>query len=84
MTSTHPHRDAEIFTYILDGNLTHQDSMGSKEALPRGCVQYMSAGTGVTHSVSLTSWHGSVATAQRPGGLAVTGVGFISSSWPAS
>lgn len=47
---THPHRDAEIFSYILDGQLSHADSMGSKESLPRGCIQYMSAGTGVTHS----------------------------------
>eukprot|EP00878_Enallax_costatus_P006680 GHUV01007002.1.p1 GENE.GHUV01007002.1~~GHUV01007002.1.p1 ORF type:complete len:306 (+),score=68.25 GHUV01007002.1:47-964(+) len=47
---SHPHRDAEIFSYVLEGYLTHQDSMGSKESLPRGCIQYMSAGTGVTHS----------------------------------
>eukprot|EP00195_Chlamydomonas_chlamydogama_P006945 CAMPEP_0202890082 /NCGR_PEP_ID=MMETSP1392-20130828/591_1 /ASSEMBLY_ACC=CAM_ASM_000868 /TAXON_ID=225041 /ORGANISM="Chlamydomonas chlamydogama, Strain SAG 11-48b" /LENGTH=281 /DNA_ID=CAMNT_0049573573 /DNA_START=241 /DNA_END=1085 /DNA_ORIENTATION=+ len=47
---THPHRDAEIFSYVIDGKLSHADSMGNKEALPRGCVQYMSAGTGVTHS----------------------------------
>eukprot|EP00879_Flechtneria_rotunda_P001327 GHRR01001477.1.p1 GENE.GHRR01001477.1~~GHRR01001477.1.p1 ORF type:complete len:215 (+),score=56.36 GHRR01001477.1:905-1549(+) len=46
----HPHRDAEIFSYVLNGQLTHQDSMGSRESLPRGCVQYMSAGTGVSHS----------------------------------
>eukprot|EP00882_Tetradesmus_deserticola_P011996 GHRQ01012696.1.p1 GENE.GHRQ01012696.1~~GHRQ01012696.1.p1 ORF type:complete len:263 (+),score=79.74 GHRQ01012696.1:539-1327(+) len=46
----HPHRHAEIFSYILDGHLSHADSMGTKEALPRGCVQYMSAGRGVTHS----------------------------------
>lgn len=48
----HPHRDAEIFSYIVDGAVTHQDSMGNKEALGRGCVQYMSAGKGVVHSVS--------------------------------
>lgn len=47
---THPHRDAEIFSYVVQGELSHADSMGNKEALPRGCVQYMSAGTGVTHS----------------------------------
>eukprot|EP00877_Chromochloris_zofingiensis_P003934 jgi/Chrzof1/13541/Cz08g01120.t1 len=47
---THPHRDAEIFSYILDGHLSHQDSMGNKEALSRGCVQYLSAGNGITHS----------------------------------
>lgn len=46
---THPHHDMEIITYILKGELTHQDSMGHKESLGRGAVQYMSAGTGVTH-----------------------------------
>lgn len=46
----HPHRDAEIFTYVLEGKLTHADSMGNRESLSRGSVQYMSAGTGVTHS----------------------------------
>jgi redox-sensitive bicupin YhaK (pirin superfamily) len=40
----------EIFSYIVDGELSHRDSMGNQEALPRGCVQYMSAGTGVIHS----------------------------------
>eukprot|EP00887_Chlorella_sp_A99_P004817 scaffold4.g4817.t1 len=47
---SHPHRDAEIFSYVLDGELSHADSMGNCEALPRGCVQYMSAGTGIVHS----------------------------------
>ncbi|KAL0050358.1 hypothetical protein WJX82_009631 [Trebouxia sp. C0006] len=47
---THPHRDAEIFSYIIDGHLSHKDSMGNSEALPRGCVQYLSAGTGIAHS----------------------------------
>lgn len=46
----HPHRDAEIFSYVLDGKLSHRDSMGNQEALPRGSVQYLSAGTGITHS----------------------------------
>eukprot|EP00892_Ulva_mutabilis_P006323 jgi/Ulvmu1/4062/UM019_0040.1 len=46
----HPHRDAEIFSYIVDGKLSHADSMGNSEALGRGSVQFMSAGTGVTHS----------------------------------
>lgn len=46
----HPHRDAEIFSYIVTGELAHKDSMGNYESLPRGCVQYMSAGTGVVHS----------------------------------
>ena len=46
----HPHRDMEILTYILDGALRHQDSMGNSEQLRAGEVQVMSAGTGVTHS----------------------------------
>lgn len=67
----HPHRDAEICTfvqifmflvlpsltsclvwhrYVVDGNLTHQDSMGTQETLTRGAVQFMSAGRGVSHS----------------------------------
>lgn len=47
---THPHRDMEIVTYIIDGELTHADSMGNEETLYRGEVQYMSAGTGIYHS----------------------------------
>jgi redox-sensitive bicupin YhaK (pirin superfamily) len=47
---THPHRDMEIISYIVDGEITHKDSMGNEETLYRGEVQYMSAGTGVTHS----------------------------------
>ena len=40
----------EIITYVVDGELSHQDSMGNKEALSAGNVQYLSAGTGITHS----------------------------------
>jgi redox-sensitive bicupin YhaK (pirin superfamily) len=47
---THPHRDMEIITYVIDGELTHADNMGNKHTLQRGQVQYMSAGTGVFHS----------------------------------
>ncbi len=46
----HPHRDMEIISYVVDGELTHGDSMGNKSTLTRGQVQYMSAGTGVFHS----------------------------------
>jgi redox-sensitive bicupin YhaK (pirin superfamily) len=48
--TTHPHKNMEIFSYVLDGELTHGDSMGNVETLQRGDVQYMSAGSGVFHS----------------------------------
>ncbi len=47
---THPHKDMEIITYVLEGELTHSDSMDNKRVLTRGQVQYMSAGTGIRHS----------------------------------
>lgn len=46
----HPHRDMEIISYVVDGELTHRDSMGNHGTIGRGHVQYMSAGTGVFHS----------------------------------
>jgi len=47
---THGHREFEIFSYIVDGELEHQDSMGNLEILKRGDLQMTSAGTGIRHS----------------------------------
>jgi redox-sensitive bicupin YhaK (pirin superfamily) len=47
---THPHRDMEIITYILSGELAHKDSMGNGRVIRTGEVQYMAAGTGIQHS----------------------------------
>ncbi|MFT4175270.1 MAG: pirin family protein [Luteolibacter sp.] len=47
---THPHRDMEIFSYVLAGSLAHEDSMGNRRVLRPGEIQLMRAGSGVQHS----------------------------------
>lgn len=53
---THPHRDMEIVTWVLDGSLVHQDSRGNSGVIYPGLAQRMSAGTGIQHSEKNDSW----------------------------
>eukprot|EP01118_Nematostelium_gracile_P008528 TRINITY_DN2828_c0_g1_i3.p1 TRINITY_DN2828_c0_g1~~TRINITY_DN2828_c0_g1_i3.p1 ORF type:complete len:243 (+),score=66.41 TRINITY_DN2828_c0_g1_i3:153-881(+) len=47
---SHPHKEFEIFSYILEGQIEHKDSMGNKEIIEKGGIQFTSAGTGIVHS----------------------------------
>lgn len=53
---THPHRDMEIVTWVLQGSLVHQDSIGHNGVIYPGLAQRMSAGTGILHSEKNDSW----------------------------
>lgn len=53
---THPHRDMEIVTWVLDGSLVHEDSKGNIGVIYPGLAQRMSAGTGIQHSEKNDSW----------------------------
>jgi hypothetical protein len=53
---THPHRDMEIVTWVLEGSLVHQDSHGHSGVIYPGLAQRMSAGTGILHSEKNDSW----------------------------
>jgi len=48
--ATHPHRDMEIITYVLEGEVEHRDSLGTRTVIPARDLQRMTAGTGIQHS----------------------------------
>jgi len=57
---THPHRDMEIVTWVLQGSLVHQDSEGNTGVIYPGLAQRMSAGTGILHSEKNDAWRAGV------------------------
>jgi redox-sensitive bicupin YhaK (pirin superfamily) len=57
---THPHRDMEIVTWVLQGSLVHQDSEGNRGVIYPGLAQRMSAGTGIFHSEKNDAWRAGV------------------------
>src|SRR6476661_6932146 len=63
---THPHRDMEIVTWVLQGSLVHQDSEGHNGLIYPGLAQRMSAGTGILHSEKNDSWRLQGETHQDP------------------
>ncbi|MCS7481076.1 pirin family protein [Umezawaea endophytica] len=63
---THPHKDMEIVTWVLQGSLVHQDSTGHSGIIYPGLAQRMSAGSGIMHSEKNDSWRLEGATHQEP------------------
>ena len=77
--STHPHRDVDILTWVVDGTLRHESSLGVAATIRSGTTQRLTAGTGVTHSETNGSDDGAVAVPpavvrDREGGRAVVRV----------
>jgi quercetin 2,3-dioxygenase len=66
---THPHRDMEIVTWVLNGSLVHKDSEGNSGILYPNLAQRMSAGTGILHSEKNDSWTIDWSAARNPGAL---------------